>query len=136
MTASRAKFDAAYAVGMEGEAASDELFRTLLGDNTDILVEVKTQPEFHTTGNLYVEYQQGGPGNWRRSGIGITEADLWNFVLPKTGVMLVVPTELVRDEARRARDNGRVGEAKHKNDTPTRGALVRPERFIQRAVSP
>lgn len=136
MSVGQAEWDAQYAIGLMGEGMSDELFRTLLGGNTDIRVEVKTQPEFHNTGNLYVEYQQGGPGNWRQSGIGITEADMWNFVLPKTGVMLVVPIELVREEARRARDAGRVGEAKRKNDMPTRGALVRPERFIQRAVKP
>lgn len=98
--------------------------------------EVKCDSRARSTGNLYVEYQQGGSGRWRKSGIAVTAADIWAFVIPDPLLVLLVETSRLKDMARQARAAGRKAETRHQGDMPTRGALVPIDSIVgARAVS-
>lgn len=60
-------------------------------------VEVKRDAQALKTGNLYVEYEcRKATGHWEKSGIAVSDAQLWAFVLDDTCVTLIFPTELLR----------------------------------------
>lgn len=82
-------FDLDFSYGRQGEHLVEEL---LTGGKT---VEVKRDRRWSETGNLYIEtkcwYQR--TQSWEDSGISVTKADYWAFVL-ETGV-IIVPTTIV-----------------------------------------
>lgn len=57
-------------------------------------VEVKRDGRAHETGNLFIEAEQGSP--WRPSGLSVTKARLWVFVLA-SGTMIVETPERLRE---------------------------------------
>jgi hypothetical protein len=75
--------------GQVGEALVNDL---LTGGFT---VEVKRDRRWHETGNLYIETHcyYNTDNTWKESGISVTKADYWAFVLGKTVLML--PTKTV-----------------------------------------
>jgi hypothetical protein len=83
-------FDLDFANGREGEELVEAL---LTGGKT---VEVKRDLRWQDTGNLYIEYTcyYQKSQSWEWSGIMVTKADYWAFVLG-TGVLLV-PTDLLK----------------------------------------
>ena len=83
-------FDLDFANGREGEELVEAL---LTGGKT---VEVKRDLRWQDTGNLYIEYTcyYQRTDSWEWSGIMVTKADYWAFVLG-TGVLLV-PTGLLK----------------------------------------
>lgn len=84
-------------------------------------VEVKL--DRYDNDRVYVELeQQPRRGAWKPSGLNVTTADCWVFVKGVTGVMLVVPTELLRAADRR--DLGQLRPAAD-GDNPTRGRVLR-----------
>lgn len=83
-------FDLDLSFGQSGEKLVEEL---LTGGKT---VEVKRDRRWHATNNLYIEvscwYQRSD--SWEASGLAVTKASYWAFVLEQ-GV-LMVPTGHVR----------------------------------------
>ncbi len=55
-------------------------------------VEVKRDRRWHETGNLYIEVEcwYNSTQSWQASGIAVTEADYWAFVLEES--VLMIPT--------------------------------------------
>jgi hypothetical protein len=76
-----------------GQAREDALVHTLLASQ----VEAKSDGRARQTGNLFVEFRHHG----RPSGISTTAAHRWAFEYDD-GCWLIVPTERVREAARRA----------------------------------
>jgi hypothetical protein len=83
-------FDLDFTNGREGEQLVEAL---LTGGKT---VEVKRDIRWQDTGNLYIEYTcyYQKSQSWQWSGIMVTKADYWAFVLGE-GV-LMVPTNLLK----------------------------------------
>jgi hypothetical protein len=121
----REKWDWSLKKGNEAEAL---VWRALTGISAGT-VEVKHDARASNTGNLYVEYMQGGTGRWRPSGIATSEAEAWAFVLPP-GVVLLTDAGRVKQLAREAIANGRTANTNHPGDMPTRGALIRIEELL------
>jgi hypothetical protein len=83
-------FDLDFTYGREGETLVEQL---LTNGRT---VEVKRDRKWHKTGNLYIEVECWylKSQSWEPSGLSVTKADYWAFVLEE-GV-LMVPTDYVR----------------------------------------
>jgi hypothetical protein len=79
-------FDLDFRYGYAGEQLVEEL---LTNGKT---VEVKRDRRWHETGNLYIEVEcwYNSTQSWQASGIAITEADYWAFVLEES--VLMIPT--------------------------------------------
>jgi hypothetical protein len=61
-------------------------------------VEVKTERNmWRKTGNIAIEYECRG----KRSGISVTQADWWCHVLADVNAMLMVPTDKMKQLARK-----------------------------------
>ena len=88
--ASRSDFDLDYTFGAVGEALVNDL---LTGGKT---VEVKRDRRWWVTGNIFIEVQcwHNSTMSWEDSGLSVTKADYWAFVL-ESGVILV-PTNHVK----------------------------------------
>jgi hypothetical protein len=79
-------FDLDFRYGYAGEQLVEEL---LTNGKT---VEVKRDRRWHETGNLYIEVEcwYNNTQSWQASGIAVTEADYWAFVLEES--VLMIPT--------------------------------------------
>lgn len=79
-------FDLDFRYGYAGE----QLVEELLTDGKT--VEVKRDRRWHETGNLYIEVEcwYNTTQSWQSSGIAVTEADYWAFVLQES--VLMIPT--------------------------------------------
>ena len=79
-------FDLDFRYGYAGEQLVEEL---LTNGKT---VEVKRDRRWHETGNLYIEVEcwYNSTHSWQASGIAVTEADYWAFVLEES--VLMIPT--------------------------------------------
>jgi hypothetical protein len=77
-------FDLDFRYGYAGEQLVEEL---LTNGKT---VEVKRDRKWHETGNLYIEVEcwYNSTQSWQASGIAVTEADYWAFVLEESVVMI------------------------------------------------
>jgi hypothetical protein len=88
--ATKSSFDLDFGFGRKGEQLVDEF---LTGGRT---VEVKRDRKWFKTNNLYIEtecYFQKTSA-WAASGLGVTEAAYWAFVLQES--TLIVPTDVLR----------------------------------------
>lgn len=88
--ATKSSFDLDFGFGRKGEQLVNEL---LTGGRT---VEVKRDRKWFKTNNLYIEtecYFQKTSA-WAASGLGVTEAAYWAFVLQES--TLIVPTDVLR----------------------------------------
>jgi hypothetical protein len=83
---SLSSFDLDFRYGYAGEQLVEEL---LTNGKT---VEVKRDRRWHETGNLYIEVEcwYNSTQSWQVSGIAVTEADYWAFVLEES--VLMIPT--------------------------------------------
>jgi hypothetical protein len=81
---SKSSFDLDFSYGRKGELLVEEL----LTDGKK--VEVKRDRKWHLTGNVYIETECFFTKNnaWAPSGLSVTEAEYWAFVLKRTVVML------------------------------------------------
>ncbi len=79
-------FDLDFRYGYAGEQLVEEL---LTSGKT---VEVKRDRRWHETGNLYIEFDcwYNSTQSWQPSGISVTKADYWAFVLEES--VLMIPT--------------------------------------------
>jgi hypothetical protein len=82
-------FDLDFRYGYAGEQLVEEL---LTNGKT---VEVKRDRRWHETSNLYIEVEcwYNSTQSWQASGIAVTEADYWAFVLEES--VLIIPTSNV-----------------------------------------
>lgn len=87
--ANKSSFDLDFSYGRKGE----QLVEDLLTDGKR--VEVKRDRKWHLTGNVYIETECFFTKNnaWAPSGLSVTEAEYWAFVLKKTVLML--PTNVL-----------------------------------------
>jgi hypothetical protein len=114
-------FDLDFSKGKEGE---DLVSETLLSGT----IEVKTDLRWKDTGNLYVEtecfYQTSQ--SWEPSGLSVTKADYWAFVL--NGLIVILPTEDLRIvvEAEGTPVDCKI------EPNPSRGFLIRPEHILRK----
>ena len=83
-------FDLDYSFGLSGESLVNDL---LTGGKR---VEVKRDRKWWTTGNIFVEVEcwYNASQSWEASGLTVTKAEYWAFVL-ESGVILV-PTNHVK----------------------------------------
>jgi hypothetical protein len=88
--ASLSDFDMDLAFGQEGESLVKEL---LTGGQT---IEVKRDKRWKETGNVYVETECyfNRTQSWGPSGINVTKAAYWAFVLEE--MVLLIPIEALR----------------------------------------
>ena len=86
----KSSFDLDFGYGRKGEQLVDEL---LTGGRT---VEVKRDRKWAKTNNLYIETECFFKKieDWAPSGLGVTEAAYWAFVLEES--TLIVPTDALR----------------------------------------
>ena len=110
------RWDIDFAVGRQAEMWVSDII-TALGTDA---IEVKADERALRTGNLYVEYECRG----KPSGIAITRAVLWIYVLNVEQLALVVSVERLKVLGREALRAGRDGSCT-RGSHPTRGALVR-----------
>lgn len=87
----KSSFDLDFTYGREGEKLVEQL---LTGGKT---VEVKRDRKWWSTNNIFIEVEcwYVSSQSWELSGLSVTKADYWAFVLEKGVIM--VPTEFVRD---------------------------------------
>lgn len=94
----------------EGEAREDAFVHVLLRSRVEHKRDKRCTEWTRgsaPTGNLCIEFQQSdGIGGKKHSGIAISQADTWAFEY-RAEHWLLVPTERVRDLARRAVAEGR-----------------------------
>lgn len=114
--------------GEDGERVANEVIGWLF--ESDPRVEVKRKRRLDDW--IYVELAQdpGGTGTrWRESGLNVTKADLWAFIIADTGIVLFFPTDLLRWAVRRT-DAGKSC-AETDGNNPTEGRLFRISWLIQ-----
>lgn len=83
-------FDLDFSFGSEGESLVNDL---LTGGKT---VEVKRDRKWHSTNNLYIEVEcwYMTKQAWEPSGLSVTTAAYWAFVLESS--TFIVPTDVLR----------------------------------------
>lgn len=128
MTATyRPEYDNDEEYGEDGERIAREVLGWTLTRSPR--VEVKRKRRLDDW--LYVELLQdpGATGRcWKQSGLNITTADLWAYVVADSGVLLYFPTDLLRWAIRT--DAGKPC-AETDGDNPTEGRLLRVSWLIQ-----
>lgn len=84
----KSSFDLDFSFGRVGE----QLVESLLTEGKRI--EVKRDRKWSVTGNVYIETECFFTKNnaWAPSGLSVTEAEYWAFVLNKTVIMLPTST--------------------------------------------
>lgn len=119
----RPEWDINAAFGDVGE----HTVRALLDDPT---VEVKRK-RLHDLA-FYVEQQCdfGGRGQYRDSGITISRAEYWAYVIGESGIVVLLPTRIVRDAI--TQPSARAVNCAQDPQYPTRGKLVNLAAILQR----
>jgi len=114
-------FDLDFSKGKEGENLVEE---TLLSGT----IEVKTDLRWKDTGNLYVETEcfYRTSNSWEPSGLSVTKADYWAFVL--NGLIVILPTDDLRQVVE---FEGTAVDCKIEPN-PSRGFLIKPEHILRK----
>lgn len=121
-------FDTDVEYGEDGETIARDVLRWTF----DRSVKVETKRKRRLDDYLYVELQHNPRGaGWRDSGLNVTKADLWAYVVGDSGIVLYFPTDLLRWVIFRTDDGKPCAETD--GDCPTEGRLLRVSRLIQQA---
>lgn len=107
-------------IGSQGEVFVASVIDTLKDGGS---IEVKTDVYAPETGNVYVEFRCRYFGKYKPSGIAVTTAKLWAFVLASE-VVVITPTDRLKDLARYYHHLGRVRDGGLKGSHPTKGVLI------------
>lgn len=116
-------FDLDLARGRTGELFVDDICQML--GNRSIEIEVKNDDKFEEYRRLYVEHEcRGRDGVWRSSGLNVTKAKVWAFVVNNRSGVLIFETDWLRRAVALARKDPRnIKECKY-GENPTRGVVV------------
>ena len=114
------RFDIDAEYGRQGELFVSSIIDSL----TKGSIEVKRDSRFAQTGNVYVEYECRKRGNWTKSGIATTEAELWAFVLGDSNVVFVVPTSSLKELVLELWRNPKNRREETDGDCPSKGVIV------------
>ena len=87
-------------------------------------VEVKYDAQYLNTGNVYLEYQCLRKGNWKPSGIAITKADFWAFVLGMDTFCFFVATKTLKEAGRERWKYPKARVGLDRGSHPTRGVIL------------
>jgi hypothetical protein len=113
------RFDIDKSYGGQGELQIADLLTWLANGNGRIEVKRKRYLDL----DFYVETEcdKGKTGHYRPSGISVTTADAWAFVIGDTGISIIIPT----DELRSILDEPGTRDREERDGTcPTRGKLI------------
>lgn len=85
-------WDLDFSKGLKGENLVADIVKT---------AEVKTDFQWQKTGNLYVEYEcwYNNEGKFKPSGIAVSKAEYWSFVIPvgnKKETVLSIPISMLK----------------------------------------
>jgi len=116
---SEPRFDLDLPYGKQGELQIAEFFEWIADGNGRVEVKHKRYLDHR----LYVETHcdKGRRGVFQPSGINVTTAHMWAFVIGDTGVHVAIPTELLRRMV--SDDSSRLVEERD-GDCTTRGVLI------------
>ena len=119
MTRAEPRWDIDLPYGKQGECQLGDYLTWIAEGNGR--VEVKRKRYLDVEFYVETHCDKGRLGDYRPSGITVTEADMWAFVIADTGLALCVPTELLRAAILHP-----TARAKEEEDgtCPTRGMLV------------
>lgn len=113
------RFDLDLKWGIEAERKIRKLFRCFVSD--DPRVEVKRKRYIDLKFYIETHCDKGRTGCYAPSGISVTTAELWAFLIDDSGLYILMPTRLVRDALDEATTKD-VEEAD--GNCPTRGKLI------------
>jgi hypothetical protein len=101
------RFDVDFARGKIGEDLVSALPDMFLSGK----LEVKTDSKAIKTGNFYVETWQKSyySDEWKQSGINLSEADYWAFVIPQNMAAFIITQEALKELLNKNRDTYREG---------------------------
>lgn len=87
------RFDLDYAYGRQGELLIGDFLQWIASGNGRVEVKRKRYLDLE----FYIEtHCDKGSGDYVPSGISITTAHAWAFVIADTGISMIVPTEEIR----------------------------------------
>lgn len=113
------RFDLDCSYGKQGELQIAEFLDWIARGNGRVEVKRKRLLDLE----FYVETacDKGRRGNYTPSGINVTTAHAWAFVIADTGIAIIVPTEVLREmlDDPSARDR-----AERDGSCPTKGRLI------------
>jgi len=115
------RFDLDLKYGVEGEQHIAQLLNWVVNGNHQVEVKRKRLLDLY----FYVETHcdKGRRGEYQPSGISVTTASQWFFVLGDSGVTVSFPTDLLRSMISDDEAHAKPCEAKD-GDCPTRGKLI------------
>jgi hypothetical protein len=121
------RFDHDYSYGRQGELLIGDAMTALREGQARVEVKRKRRHDDW----LYVELMQdpGGAGTrWKDSGLNVTGAEWWAYVIGSSGMLLFIPTDLLRWAV--STDAGKPC-AETDGDNPTEGRLFRVSWLMQ-----
>jgi hypothetical protein len=88
-------FDRDLSYGEQGELLVDNFLEWIARGNGRVEVKRKRRIDFE----LYVETScdKGRKGFYKPSGINLTKADVWVFIVHETGIAIFIPTPLLKE---------------------------------------
>jgi hypothetical protein len=113
------RFDLDYSYGVQGELQIGTLLTWIASGNGQVEVKRKRYLDL----DFYIETHcdKGRRGQWQPSGISVTTAAAWAFVIGDTDVAVIIPTEQVRAMLT---DPSSFDRAETDGECPTRGKLI------------
>ena len=113
------RWDRDLAYGQQGELYWDDIFAWFARGNGRREDKRKRRLDLY----FYVETEcdKGRTGRYEPSGISVSEADIWTYLIGETGLGVVIPTRLLKEAVRHPTAR-RVEE--RDGSCPTRGLLV------------
>lgn len=88
------------------------------------VVEVKYDDRYLDTGNVYVEYECQRRDGWKPSGIAITKAPFWAFVLGMDTFCFVIATDTLKLACREKWNDDHYKRELKRGSHPTKGVIL------------
>lgn len=130
MTIAEPRFDHDYRYGRQGEFLVSGTIAAL----RDGQVQIEDKRKRRSDNQFYIELEHdpGRTGIYRPSGLSVSEAEMWAFVVSDTGCVVFVPTTRLKEAIQR-------GWGKDVEETdgscPTRGRLLSFNQLIATGIS-
>ena len=130
MNTAEPRFDRDLAYGQQGELLIEDYLSWIAKGNGQ--VEVKKKRRLDLEFYVETECDKGRTGVYEPSGINVTTADMWAFVIGDTGMAFCLPTGLLR---KAVQDKAARIVSENDGSCPTRGKLVNIGTIISAATS-